>query len=551
METRKALGKQKAIETLRPKVSADDLNDASQWETVTKDDFDDPSQWGEPIHIPFSEFAKQRPEAAAAAKTESAVSRFLSGLGSNIDPRPLLQMIAEIGQGGMPGALAAGEALSGMAGAQGDQLSKAGASFGQGDYLDAAGHGLAGLLPVIGPGAAHAAEQMEQGNVAGGLGEAAGMLAPMGMARALKVGAPKVAPMMRAAAEKQYTQALAPTTLANKSIASKIVPGLLDKRVSALSREGLQGKVQAQLAEAGDKFDEVLDQISSQTKTTVTAQPPTKPGVPTRITESQRAFPTAPTRVFAAERDAFPAVPDRVKAPVNRPPIITTEKGVRVDATPLLDALEDYKAQFKVGKIVVNRPAVAAAEDLQRIVKQLGNNGSLEKVSFQSLRKLRQILDSNVAHAKGYAGKTLKEGSALDTQKELANAIRGELAKKSPELAKVNAEYSFWKNVDKVVGDTVERTKGQSGGLEKGIATAGGVAGGLAHGGPAGAILYGVMARQFQRIISSPGWKMVSATQKARLADMLAAGQVEDAAFLAGALTAGANIGIVNIDELE
>jgi len=41
------------------------------------------------------------------------------------------------------------------------------------------GHAVAGALPVIGPAAAHAGEQIAEGNVAGGLGEATGLLLPM------------------------------------------------------------------------------------------------------------------------------------------------------------------------------------------------------------------------------------------------------------------------------------------------------------------------------------------------------------------------------------
>lgn len=44
--------------------------------------------------------------------------------------------------------------------------------------LEATGHGIATALPVFGPAAAHAGERISQGEIAGGLGEATGLLLP-------------------------------------------------------------------------------------------------------------------------------------------------------------------------------------------------------------------------------------------------------------------------------------------------------------------------------------------------------------------------------------
>lgn len=51
--------------------------------------------------------------------------------------------------------------------------------------VEAAGHGLAGLLPGIGPGAAQAGENIGKGNYAEGIGNAVGILAPFGVKPAL------------------------------------------------------------------------------------------------------------------------------------------------------------------------------------------------------------------------------------------------------------------------------------------------------------------------------------------------------------------------------
>jgi hypothetical protein len=73
-----------------------------------------------------------------------------------------------------------------------DQGSKAKDAYGQGRYWDAAGQAL-GAIPVIGPGAAEAGEQMASGDVAGGLGKASVLLA--------SAFAPKGAPLAGRAAK--------------------------------------------------------------------------------------------------------------------------------------------------------------------------------------------------------------------------------------------------------------------------------------------------------------------------------------------------------------
>src|SRR5262249_47504445 len=47
-----------------------------------------------------------------------------------------------------------------------------------GRYVEAAGRALAGALPLLGPAAANAGETIASGDIAGGLGKTAGLLAP-------------------------------------------------------------------------------------------------------------------------------------------------------------------------------------------------------------------------------------------------------------------------------------------------------------------------------------------------------------------------------------
>jgi hypothetical protein len=51
-----------------------------------------------------------------------------------------------------------------------------------------------------------------------------------------------------------------------------------------------------------------------------------------------------------------------------------------------------------------------------------------------------------------------------------ADAIREEFAKADPSLAALNKEFSFWKNAEKVVDETILRREGQARPLGRKIA---------------------------------------------------------------------------------
>jgi hypothetical protein len=278
-----------------------------------------------------------------------------------------------------------------------------------------------------------------------------------------KVTEATVAPLLQKSAKAQYMKALSPTKAENKFLAQKITPGLLERGVSG-SLEGINKTADAALDETGP-------QISAAVK----------------------AIPQAKTLAIQ----------------------------------PVLNALEDYKQNFKVGTTEMRPDAVARVSELQDTIKQLGPD-----VSYASLNKARQIFDEVVSQGKGYYGKTLAEGGMLDVQRETANAIRSALAKDRPDIAKINAEYSFWSNVQKVTGDTISRRSGQEGALLPKLAGIGGLATG--HAAP-GTVMYLV-----GRAIQSPRWRTFSAVKKTQIANALASG---DAATVTKLLGVGASAG--------
>jgi hypothetical protein len=203
--------------------------------------------------------------------------------------------------------------------------------------------------------------------------------------------------------------------------------------------------------------------------------------------------------------------------------------GQRVALKPVVNALEKAKQGFIVEGVVVDKIAVKNLDEMKSLVERFGPT-----LSPQSLRSVRQILDRSVAQGKGFFGRTLKEGSLLNTQKEAANAIRRELNQASPDIARINAEYSFWSKVDEVISATNERMRGQSGGLIPAIAGSGGFAGGAAVGGVPGGLAGGAAFYAMTRAIRHPLWNTVSPQVKNRLANAIANADWELVSRIAG-----------------
>lgn len=292
----------------------------------------------------------------------------------------------------------------------------------------------------------------------------------------------KLASPLKRSAESTYSQALAPTTKANKNMTQKIVPEFLDRKVSAFTRGGLMEKIQSGVDDAGEKVGAVLERIPKD-------------------------------------------------KPTNIPRIVDDLEVIK----------EGYMVPGANGKMVIADPeAVAHIEQFQGLLKELGETNA----PFGSVKKILQIWDRGVAKSGGYFGKTLSEGTKIDIQREAANAIRRELASANPDLAAVNKEFTFWANARKVLGDTIDRTTGRSSSLSSSIAEGAGVAGSLAKGeGIMDSFLIGKVIKGLASVTQSTGWKTVTAIQKNNLANFLGRGDLEKAIELIGKIGAAINSG--------
>lgn len=265
---------------------------------------------------------------------------------------------------------------------------------------------------------------------------------------------------LKESAIKQYTQALAPTKEVFKKQAQKVVPGLLERGVTAFTRTGLAQKFESNLYKAGEAIENVLSTIPEWTK---------------------------------------------------------------IKTSPIIEALDKKAEEFivKGTKVVAEPEKIVAIDKLKDVVNSLG-----EKVNFESIRSLRQIWDNTVAKSKGFI-KDEVSSFGIEAKRSASNAIRYELGKDFPDLAKVNAEFTFWKRSKEILDETIERTTPQTTPLSQRLMQTAGVTGGFVRSGLEVALLTGELFKTLVRITQSTGWKTVSAVLKNNLANALVDGNKE------------------------
>lgn len=340
------------------------------------------------------------------------------------------------------------------------------------------------LAPLIGETAAKvlpraAVEAASGGGMAlaqGGdprVGAALGAVGPM-----IGAGVEAAAPGLKTAAEKKVVQALGPTKERFKAIAERLAPNILQRGLGG-SREALQAQAASTLETVGDQLDTALQQYGSQTLST----------------------------------------------------------------QPILNALETAKDAFRTtvqrptgpATVVFEPRSLRQLEGLQSIITDLGPDARVDQ-----LVAVRRAWDRVVDQAGGYAqraggaiGIPLKEQSEAWAKREGAGAIRQLLNDEVPDLAAINKEWGFWKNLDDVLTQTLKRTQPQGPGVGRLLAeSAGGVAGTML-GAPAGVVpalstgyALGKVLSLAKGAVTSPRWRLVDAGLRDQLADAIMNNQV-------------------------
>lgn len=422
-----------------------------------------------------------------------AVSRFVGNAAERLNPITMVKGVAQAVAHPL-------QTVDALIDASAQQYGKAGQAFGEGRLSEAAGHALAGTIPAIGPMAAEIGEQAAAGDVAGAAGALTGVLTPMAAARPIANAARRAAPAVQAGAERRVVQALGPTKERFKAIAEKRAPEVLERGLGG-SREALQAQAAQKAREAGQQIDALLEREGGRA---INLRP-----VIDALEQAKSSFQTTRSVPLA----------DAIKDGLERTP------GARVVG----NAVEI--------PVVFEPRAVAQLSRLQRVMEDLGPEARVDQVVA-----IRRAWDKVVSDAGGFQhrrpsalGQPLKDISEAATKRQATTAIRQLLDSEVPDLSVINREFAFWKDVDSVLRQTIQRTQPQGPGLlgrvrEGAGQVAGAVIGGTAAGplgAGAGAIVTGQLAKAAHAVFTSPRWRLVSARTRHQLADALASGNPE------------------------
>jgi hypothetical protein len=377
----------------------------------------------------------------------------------------------------------------------------------------AVGNTAARIIPRAGVEAAAggAMSALQGGSAAAGA--ALGGAVPV-LGSALSKLAPEAAARLKAAAAEGVEKALGPTKEYFKALTTKITPEILKRGVRG-SRESIKALSEEMVNVLGPQIDDAIQKFGDRR---AGLQP-----VMDAIEVAKDAYRTT-RQVTAAEIAANPQLAEKVRGFVS-PGIFEA------------DVVFEPRAVEQLGK-------------LQKTLAELGDSARVDQ-----LVAIRRTWDEVVAQAGGFAhraagaiGKPLADISEAEAKRVATSAIRSVLDDAAPELSKINKEFSFWKNLDDIVGQTLQRTAPQSKGLAQSVAEGAGAAAGAlsgAGGGILGSIGAATVGKKLggmlNSVFQSPRWKLASAQMKDSLAEAITSGNVSRAATILGRI--GANRG--------
>ena len=269
----------------------------------------------------------------------------------------------------------------------------------------------------------------------------------------------QVAGPLARSAEAQMTRFLGPRGEEAKAIAQKVVPGLLERRTVALTRQGFADAAEQHLTDAAQALDDELAKVPS---------------------------------------------------------------GLQLNQNGILKALDNAKSRLNLEVLDKNgnlMPSTPQAKPVLEFANGLRDVIQNADPSFTNMRSVRQAWDTAIDAAKGFS--LPSDRLQVRVQKYGANAIREELAKATPDLGAVNREFSFWKNVQGLAENMVDRInqKPPSRFLPR-LA----VVTGFGAGGPKGAAMGYAAMKALQGVTESASWQTMSPVGKNELAKAIMTG---------------------------
>lgn len=392
----------------------------------------------ERVFAPRMEMALGTAENSPAPLQGSATRRFLANAAEVLNPvaavKGIYSAVTDI-----PGT------IENIAAASMDQGRQAKQAAGEGRYFEAGGHAL-GMIPVIGPAAAQAGEQIASGDVAGGLGRGTGLVAPVVAASAVRTAGkaagviPKssrevIAERLKAIANEKIEDVIAPKVGANKvrfgNMAEDVAPAIAKEAgLGGWSREALHRGIGEKLQQAEAALDEAANtRLNARTI-------PTSPIIADLMAKRAR---------LTAEAVEGSQLKPKVSnlTPAGEETVLTTKTGV-----PL-------------GKDVVPGPNAARVAVIDKAIAELKELGPVAR--YEPLRRIREAYDgpAKVKYNPSVTQDFMKVSTEAAGAADVTGSLRETLARFDPVTAKANADYSLWRKANDVLEATaeIERTR--------------------------------------------------------------------------------------------
>lgn len=352
---------------------------------------------------------------------------------------------------------------------------------------EAFGHGLAAVLPILGPAAADVGEHFAQGDIAGGVGGTFGLLSQF----AVKYG---------------FDAAKAKSPMASKA---NIAAASTDQ-AARLTREAEQQVSQQVLAPGNPKYKGVATKIA--------------PDVLDRGMQGDRLALTQAAEDLMAKSGA--EIDAAWKA--HQQPLATQN---------VLQTLDQRIKDLQVGGADIPT-AAGKVQALTQLRDYLAKLGDLSKDDFL---KIRDEMYDAAEKAKGYQVAGNEHIADMGwAARETGSAMREAQAAQVANLTGPNADYTFAKRLRDVLDPNVGRPKQTNyvpTGVTGGMATAGAIAGaklleGIPVVGKAGALIGSQLLPKLKAFLASPEFQLASAQKKMALADALSKGDVGGARSL-------------------
>lgn len=438
--------------------------------------------------------------------------------------------------------------------AQAQQFSQAGQAFTEGRMSEALGHGMAGVLPVIGPAAAGAGEQIASGDVAGGLGTGLGLMAATVGPRAktvaketVRIGseiAPKAAARVAGWAERgaaeRVADVMSPKVGPNKTRfgnqAEKVAPAVardLATDGAPLTREGFRTQIQGKLAEAEAGLDAAADARNAtapiETRTIIDALREKRRQLTAEAVQADRRYPQyeGSARVARAG-DEFQA-----SGAVGTADVSPHQRGYRTLEEQGQFTSEPRRSGVAMGADVVPGPNAGRVAVIDQAIAELEALGPVAR--YEPLRRIRQAYDgpAKAVYSPAMTADYLKAQGGKLGAADVTGVLRDTLAKADPQTAAANAAYHIYRTADDVLEATreVERTRPRVG--RQIMARMTGVLMGGQAAGTTGAVA-GYLGGPLldQALASGATTQLKTAAALQRLADVIRGGDVEQVAVL-------------------